>query len=81
MRTAIIVIIATLPAFAQAQSNDQPRSDKTIGASNVLPLKKPSRGNPCAEYGAGFMRLEGSDTCVRVGGAVRVDSGTTIRGR
>lgn len=29
--------------------------------------------NPCAIYGAGFVPLAGGDTCVRIGGRVRVD--------
>lgn len=30
----------------------------------------------CAAYGAGFQKVPGSDTCVRVGAAVRVDAHT-----
>jgi hypothetical protein len=32
-----------------------------------------AQSNPCAIYGAGFVPLNGSDTCVRIGGRVRVD--------
>ena len=31
-------------------------------------------GNFCAAYGAGFVQLQGTNTCVRIGGHVRVDS-------
>lgn len=34
-----------------------------------------SRNNSCAEYGAGFIRIEGSSTCIRAGGNVRIDAG------
>jgi hypothetical protein len=30
---------------------------------------------PCPEYGAGFYKLEGSDTCVRIGGGIGIDVG------
>jgi Porin subfamily len=33
----------------------------------------------CATYGEGFVRLQGTDTCVKIGGHVRVD--TTISPR
>ena len=32
-----------------------------------------AQSNPCAIYGAGFVPVSGSDTCVRIGGRVRVD--------
>ena len=40
-----------------------------------LPPTKSAAGNPCAAFGPGFVKVEGSDTCVKVGGAVRVDVG------
>jgi len=32
----------------------------------------------CAAYGPGFTSVEGSDTCIRIGGRVRVEAGTGI---
>jgi hypothetical protein len=32
-----------------------------------------AQSNPCAIYGAGFVPVAGTDTCVRIGGRVRVD--------
>ncbi len=32
-----------------------------------------AQSNPCAVYGSGFVALNGTDTCVRIGGRVRVD--------
>ena len=31
--------------------------------------------NPCAQFGPGFGRVEGSDTCVRIGGSVGISGG------
>ena len=40
------------------------------------PAARPSKAsrNPCASYGANFVRIEGTGTCMKVGGAVREPS-------
>lgn len=35
----------------------------------------PIRTKTCAEYGPGFVKLEGTEVCVKIGGAVSVQSG------
>lgn len=35
---------------------------------------KPQRVGGCEAYGAGFVRVQGSDTCVKIGGRVRVET-------
>jgi hypothetical protein len=40
-----------------------------------LPPAKTAAGNPCAAFGAGFVKVAGTDTCVKIGGAFRVDVG------
>ncbi|ABQ36096.1 hypothetical protein BBta_4030 [Bradyrhizobium sp. BTAi1] len=44
------------------------------------PAARPSKAsrNPCASYGANFVRIEGTGTCMKVGGAVRVETGTGL---
>ena len=39
-----------------------------LGASGAQ-----AQANRCAIYGAGFVAVNGTDTCVRIGGRVRVD--------
>lgn len=34
-----------------------------------------AQSNRCAIYGSGFVEVHGGDTCVRIGGRVRVDVG------
>lgn len=53
-------------------------------AETTIPYGKPARmivpehqADFCAAYGAGFVRLQGSDTCVKIGGHLRVDMTTT----
>src|SRR5437868_4852881 len=80
MRPSVALIVAGLIATtgpALAQSRDL----KVLGQKLDLPVKKrDDRGTvmkACPEYGAGFYRLAGSDTCVRMGGSVGVDIGTS----
>ena len=37
-----------------------------------LPPAKSAAGNPCAAFGPGFVKVAGTDTCVKVGGALSV---------
>jgi hypothetical protein len=61
------------------------------GSSAVLPAlskplppaKPPSRAgtitiNPCASFGPNFRRIEGTETCVKIGGAVSVEAGSAF---
>jgi Porin subfamily len=52
----------------------------TCVAAAELPKKTPPpprevKTNPCAAYGAGFVKVEGSTTCVKIGGNVSVEAG------
>jgi hypothetical protein len=72
MRKIIIAVIAAgLPICAAAaeQPGQQPRKPP---ASATL---RPVRDNPCAAYGPGFVKVEGSSTCVKIGGSVSVEAG------
>ena len=78
MRHVFLIALAALgiasvsSAFAQ-QSREQNRSK----AATSLPLRPKGAVNPCAEYGPGFVRIEGSSTCVRIGGNVSVGVGAS----
>ena len=52
-----------------------PNQHATSG--KVLPLKGARSANSCAEYGAGFVKVEGTNTCMKVGGAVSVGAGVS----
>lgn len=45
------------------------------GAEDLLAPPSPEFGRACGESGAGFVPLTGTETCVRVGGRVRADTG------
>lgn len=80
MRTILLAIIGTvLPAFCAFA--EQPRLPKLDNTSKQLPLKGAGASNACAQYGAGFVRIDGTQTCVKVGGAVSIGAGASAGSR
>lgn len=77
MRTIVLVIllVASSAAAARAEPAGRRKLDYSTPTSKVLPVKGASAGNSCASYGPGFAKVEGTGTCVKVGGAVRIDGG------
>lgn len=73
----LVVTPFPLTAAERDQAGDAlGRALKARAAESTSPGKPAVRkGDPCAGYGAGFVRLEGSSTCVRLGGNVRVEVG------
>ena len=70
------IIVAMLSASAApAQQFRESKPDKPAKSLPLRPAKAAS--NPCAEYGAGFVRIEGSSTCIKVGGSLSVGAGTS----
>jgi hypothetical protein len=41
----------------------------------TTPPPPEAKVNPCAVYGAGYVRIEGTTTCVKVGSSVSVEAG------
>jgi hypothetical protein len=83
MRKSLLVIAALLlPApSALGQQPGLQKSEKAVTSGKTLPLKGASSASSCAAYGPGFVKLEGSDTCVKVSGAFSVGVGAgTSRG-
>jgi len=79
MRKSLLVIAALLLPISCvfAEPPGPQKSEKATVSGKTLPLKGASSANSCAAYGPGFARVEGSDTCVKVGGAISVGVGTT----
>ncbi|WP_338700797.1 hypothetical protein V5279_21555 [Bradyrhizobium sp. 26S5] len=76
MRKISFAIVAVLlPAAAFAQAGDRRNFQTPLDAGKTLPSKSATRSNLCASYGPGFVKVEGSDTCVKLGGAVSVGAG------
>jgi hypothetical protein len=71
-----LVILAVL--YAASVRAEQPGGGKLVMPSTSgkqLPLKGANSGtNSCAAYGTGFIKVEGSDSCVKVSGSARIDA-------
>jgi hypothetical protein len=77
-----IVVAVLLPAsIALAEPASRQKSDKPAAPGRLLPLKASGAGNSCAAYGPGFVRVDGSETCVKIGGAVSIGVGGSSGGR
>jgi hypothetical protein len=70
MRTVLLIAVAAfLPAIALADPPPRP--------GKPLPPTTPRAAvNPCAAFGPGFVSLDGSSTCVRLGGGIGAGTGT-----
>jgi hypothetical protein len=77
MRMIVAVIIVAMLS-ASAAPAQQFRDGKPAKPAKSLPLRPAkAAANPCAEYGAGFVRIEGSSTCIKVGGSLSVGTGVS----
>jgi hypothetical protein len=78
MRNAfLLILIAAFPVFsAMAQPFASKKPDKAPVAGRALPLNTGrASGNSCAAYGPGFAKVEGTDTCVKIGGSISIGAG------
>jgi hypothetical protein len=74
----VIAGLGAVPALAEpsgARQRDQP------AAAGMPTPKRAGPGNPCSVYGPGFVKVEGSETCVKIGGAVSIGVGGATSGR
>lgn len=71
---AALLALAWSSCASAQQQKHKPRKHPAHEATTILAPRPPSH-NPCAQYGAGFVRAPGSDTCVKIGGYVGVDVG------
>ena len=74
--TAIIALVLSAVA-ATAEQRRLPNPDKPATSGKVLPLKRSGSANACAEYGAGFVKIEGSNSCMKIGGATSFGAGVS----
>ena len=74
MRTFFLAMIVALLSGSAvlADPANRPKLDYATPPDRLPPAKSGAR-NPCAAFGPGFVKVEGTDTCVKVGGASRVD--------
>ena len=74
---AMVVLLLLTTGAVHAQSWDA-KALKKRDAPAAATSKNPASGmKPCPEYGAGFYRIDGTGTCVRISGGVAVDVGAS----
>ena len=66
MRKSILMIaVVMLPASsAPAESLLDHKTSRTAISGKPLPLKRATSANSCAAFGAGFVMVDGTNTCV-----------------
>ncbi|GAB1716382.1 MAG: hypothetical protein NTAFB05_14240 [Nitrobacter sp.] len=69
----VALSVAGLPAWAQTRGSHISNHD--IKAEQPARKAAPPARKPCAEFGPGFVWVEGSSSCVRIGGGIGVGGG------
>lgn len=78
MRKIILVLTVFAPLAAPALA-EQTRPLKFDQPAKTLPVKEPKVDSSCAAYGAGFVKIADTNTCVKIGGSISVGAGGSIR--
>jgi hypothetical protein len=81
MRTFFLamLVVALSPSAVLADPASRPKLDDAT--PDRLPPAKRAAGNPCAAFGPGFVKVEGTDSCVKIGGSFQVDVSGAARPR
>jgi hypothetical protein len=76
MRNALLAILfVMLPQIAvAAEPSGSLKLSPAATPGKTLPVKGRANSNACAAYGPDFVKIDGTDTCARIGGAVRLDA-------
>jgi len=75
MRTILPFIL--LAMFSASAASAQQSHDRKPDKPSVPLRPAKAAANPCAEYGPGFVRVEGSSTCIKIGGSFSVGVGAS----
>jgi hypothetical protein len=74
MRTSLLAIVIVLLSGSAVLADPASRTKPDYATPlDRLPSARSAAGNPCAAFGPGFVKIEGTDTCVKIGGSFRVD--------
>jgi hypothetical protein len=89
LRFIVIAVLSASPLMAQSSTSSQsssqswasPKAPPKRAPDKVLPMKGTATVNSCAAYGPGFVKVEGTDTCVQIGGSIGIGVGGSVTGR
>jgi hypothetical protein len=83
MRNVLLAILfVMLPQIAvAAEPSGGLKWGPAASSDKTLAVKGRANSNACAAYGPGFVKIDGTDTCARIGGAVRLDGRSSAGSR
>jgi hypothetical protein len=76
-----IVVVAMPASIASTEASRSQKLDKPTTLGRAIPVKRTGSSNSCAAYGPGFVKVEGTETCVKIGGAVSIGVGSSSGSR
>ncbi|MDE5443982.1 hypothetical protein GWG65_21525 [Bradyrhizobium sp. CSA207] len=78
MRATILILTCLVTTSATAAESLRLPPAERPQAGKALPLKgaegNRARANSCASYGPRFVMVEGTGTCVEIGGSISIDA-------
>jgi hypothetical protein len=82
MRNILLGVVVVMLTAASVLAEPSGIRKRDPSAASGRPSIKPAGGsNACSAYGPGFVQVEGTETCVKIGGAVGVGAGHSIGSR
>jgi hypothetical protein len=77
----ILLAIIVVTSLAPISAAEPLRLDKAEKAATIAKPPAKRAYNSCAAFGAGFVKVDGTDTCVKIGGAVSIGVGGAVGSR
>ncbi|EKS41520.1 hypothetical protein [Afipia broomeae] len=74
LAAGVLLVPVTAPS-ALAQQLDLKTQQPRLDNSKLKSVARPRPATSCAEYGAGYVRVEGTGSCVRLGGGINAGVG------
>jgi hypothetical protein len=71
-RLFLALAVFALPSWSALAQHSNPRYKAPQQE------RHPVKTNPCATYGPGFVKIAGTDTCIRIGAGVSVEGGGNV---
>jgi Porin subfamily len=78
MRPILFLLALVLPIASLCAEQTRPLKLDKAGRGKNLPVREPRPDNSCAAYGADFVKIAGTNTCVKAGGSISVGVGGRI---
>lgn len=78
LRVTMMMVLPASMALAEPINNLKPPKP-SAAPDRLLPTKGARAGNSCAAYGPGFVKAAGTDTCVKFGGGIGIETGRSVR--